>query len=241
MKDIFYLIREGDLRYYEHEHDEEWGKSGAVVGKGGWNGFSKLTTDGEGGVYCVNGSEIRWYKDQGFGVENWAHGSGNAIGKGGWDLFTQLTCGGNGVLYVVRDGNLIWYKDNSRNGTENWAHGSGSVIGRGGWDQFSIVTASKDNDGVIFAVEKTGNIRWYKYTGHDGHEAWAPGSGNVIGKGGWDQFSRVHAGKNGHLYCIHGADCKLYKHEGNEHEHWGHGSGKVIGHGGWNLFSMVHS
>ena len=65
----------------------------------------------------------------------------------------------------------------------------------------SFRTVTGDTDGTIYAVEKSGNLLWYKDLARDGTTNFAPNNGVVIATG-WDVFNRVIHGGNGVLYAI---------------------------------------
>src|SRR5262249_55682136 len=76
---------------------------------------------------------------------------------------------------------------------------------------------------------------------NDGTESWAAGSGNVIGRGGWQNYKSVFAGGNGVIYAIsNDGNLHWYRDIANDGaESWAAGSGNVIGQGGWQNFIVV--
>lgn len=120
--------------------------------------------------------------------------------------------------------------------TSDWAPGSESVIGAG-WDFLHIFAG---NDGVIYAVDTSGRLIWYRRTDPSSPQpGWAPGTESVIGTG-WT-FKNVFSGGNGVIYAIT-SDGQLlwYKRSDptSNQENWVSGSGSVVGTG-WHRFKFV--
>ncbi|MFO0557873.1 MAG: tachylectin-related carbohydrate-binding protein [Polyangiales bacterium] len=111
------------------------------------------------------------------------------------------------ALYGITNGNLSEYwhtQQASYSGV--WQYGQ---VGSG-WS-FRDVT----NDGsVMYAVDTSGNLHWYRHDGHydvyAGH--WGPRAGTVVG-GGWNSFRHLVAGGDGVLYAVDGAGTMYwYRH-----------------------------
>jgi len=92
----------------------------------------------------------------------------------------------DGIIYTVnKGGSLLFYKDRARNGTQDWAHkGVGQPIG----DGFDATNNSdyvfSGGDGIIYLVNKSGALLFYKDLARDGTQHWAHGGvGQVIGSG----------------------------------------------------------
>jgi serralysin len=102
---------------------------------------------------------------------------------------------------------------------------------------FKSITAAEN--GVIYAVDYEGKMRWYKYTGTPGNHKWAEGSGNVISRG-WNSFRYIVAGKNGAIFGVAlNGDMYWYQYLGAAgEEKWEKGSSTKIS-GGWNSFVEV--
>ncbi len=185
-----------------------------------------------------------------------------------------LTCAGAGTvpvdsglprvgeLYGVGpDGYLRWYRydgsgQSSPTGASGWAANSGHRIGNG-WGGFKFLCGG--GDGVLFAVETNGDLRWYEYSAGDGVEdpaasrGWAPKSRNVIGNG-WAGFDRLvctpKAGRTAAnpastLYGVEpNGDLRWYRYVGDGtadrsgHTGWAANSGNVIGNG-WQNFKIL--
>jgi hypothetical protein len=121
--------------------------------------------------------------------------------------FKFVTGDSDGVIYAVEasgNGLLRWYQDTHRDGSPGSfdAANEGNVIATPGWNIFTDVTG---DSGFIYAIDPTGNVRWYQDTHRDG----SPGSfdaaneGNVIASGwGWDAFSLIFANGPGYIDAI---------------------------------------
>jgi hypothetical protein len=125
--------------------------------------------------------------------------------------FTKMVYGGvryppvdsslerTGEIYGVEPtGDLRWYFYNGvgqycPDGSKNFATNSGNTIGNG-WGIFRFLCGG--GDGVIFGIEPSGDLRWYRYVAADGVEdrsasrGWDTNSGNIIGNG-WSNFVNV--------------------------------------------------
>ena len=160
----------------------------------------------------MTSGNLRWYKDLARdGATNFAPNNGVVIATG-WDMFNRVINGGNGVLYAIDAiGNLHWYKDTHRDGTPMTAgHHSldapneGATIGTG-WGSFTQVFSG--GNGVLYAIDRDGNLRWYKDTHRDGTPVTAGGApsfdasnnGAVIGIG-WNMFTTVFSTGNGVIF-----------------------------------------
>jgi hypothetical protein len=90
--------------------------------------------------------------------------------------------------------------------------GSGSQIGVG-WERFRYIVGG--GDGMIYAVESTGALRWYQdimrngANGPRGEAGWAVRSGSATG-GGWQHFLHVFSGKPGQLFGVQSCDFGPY-------------------------------
>lgn len=167
---------------------------------------------------------------------------------------------GIGVMYgVARNGDLLWYRytgkgDPDRSGATGWDPASSNPIGNG-WQNFTEILGG--GDGVMLAIDRAGNMRWYRYLG-DGEPdrsaatGWHPNSGNVIGNG-WQNFRQVVATpRQGRwqssrltIYAVDRAgDLRWYRYDGggesdpSGHAGWHPNSGNVIGNG-WQGFSKL--
>lgn len=120
-------------------------------------------------------------------------------------------------------------------GADGWKQQS---IG-GGWGGLNVLSGGS---GVLFTVDSSGDLRWYKDDGFAGGAAsWDPGSGTVIGTG-WSRFAQVFSGGQGVIYAIDASgDLYWYRYTGAAGSTaWAQGSGTVIGNA-WGGLSRVFS
>ena len=94
---------------------------------------------------------------------------------------------------------------------------------------------------ILHVIDSAGNLRYYQNLAQNGTASWAPGSGNVIGNGGYGQFVLACSGGKGVLYLVDGAgNLKWYQATGSAGtESWAPGSGSIIGRGGWDQFLHI--
>lgn len=89
---------------------------------------------------------------------------------------------------------------------------------------------------VIYTVDKTANLMWYKHTGYlNGAFEWAGNNGSKVGTG-WGDFVHLISDGDGHMYGINKKGQLLwYNHNGFRDGgfNWSQGSGNVVGVG-WN-------
>jgi hypothetical protein len=164
----------------------------------------------------------------------------------------------NGDIYRVDSSNrLLWYRHDGRtNGSAAWTSPAGSVI-KTGWD-FKDVVATGDNLGILYTVDSSNNLQWWRHDGFiDGGARWAPGSGNVVGTG-WD-FAKLFGAEYDVIYGVtpyvpahystevdggfvpaSGGELRWYRHLGSDDGsyEWAPGSGNVVGTG-WHTFTTV--
>jgi hypothetical protein len=145
---------------------------------------------------------LRWYRYYGDGENDpdatglhWDPNSGNIIGRGWSGGFRQLAAISDIVLMVADNGDLHWYRylgtgEHDPTGGSGWDPKSSNIIGRG-WHGLQHLFGGSDGRGgyVIYAVDRDGNLRWYRYTGAGDSDptgassAWSANSGNIIGTG----------------------------------------------------------
>ena len=77
----------------------------------------------------------------------------------------------------MRAGNLLWYRASGAGRHHEAAPNNGVVIGTG-WEIFNRVIDG--GNGVLYAIDRDGNLRWYKDTHRDG----PPMDGHVPNRGG---------------------------------------------------------
>ena len=170
--------------------------------------------------------------------------------------FTHVFADSASIYAVTADGSLLWYRDDLKDGTNGpnaqrgWAAASSSQIGFG-WTGFKTVFAG--DDGVIYAIRRTGELLWYRdllRNGGNGARAqtgWAANSGQQIG-GGWAGFKFVFSGGAGIIYAVRETGELIFYRDalrdgsnGAAGDHgWAGNSGKQIGVG-WAGFRQVFS
>src|SRR5258706_2137219 len=94
-----------------------------------------------------------------------------------------------------------------------------------------------------YDVTENGHLYWYRNADDTPiAEGWAPGSGTVIGKGGWAAFKQIAAAPNGVIYAVTQDGNLLwyrYTKDTPVAEGWAAGSGTVIGQDGWAAFKQI--
>ena len=204
---------------------------------------------------------VRWYQYEGngesdvSGASGWTGHSSNPIANG-WSKFRHLVGVENGVvLGVDNEGFLIWlgYVGSGNldpSGSINWHRNAGNAIGNG-WERIIHLAATpgpKDITATLYAVEPTGELRWFRYTGRGEQDdgvvpGWHPNSGNRIGNG-WHTLSRlVGAGRS--LYGVMpDGTLRWFRYDGEGEEDvsgssgWAPNSGNPIGRG-WNTLRLL--
>ncbi len=125
-----------------------------------------------------------------------------------------------------------WSYASPLDGSSNWTQ---QLIGSG-WSGLNVESGGS---GVLYAIDASGNLRWYKdnnYTG--GAASWDPASGSVIGTG-WGGFSTVVSGGQGAIYAVDSSgNLHWYRYLGSGLPSWAANSGTVIGTG-WNSPSKI--
>lgn len=135
--------------------------------------------DTHGNLYC--------YQHTGYftGAAVWQYGT--IVGTG-WGGFTQVFSG-SGVIYgITGSGQLLWYRHDgfdTCDGTSTAGAWEGAKVVGGGWGGFKQVFAGAD--GVIYAIDGSGNLFWYRHDGYlTGAGAYTPGA--------WEGPKRVGTG-----------------------------------------------
>jgi len=114
--------------------------------------------------------------------------------------------------------------------------GTGTLVEAGlvgtGWGSFAWTGSG--GDGVVYALTRAGQLRWYRYDA--GTAAWVKGSGRVVGSGfiPGTRVLNIAVGANGWFYTVR-ADGRLalYRHTGRltGEATWLNGTGYVLGRG----------
>jgi len=158
-----------------------------------------------------------------------------AIGLAGPSARAAVTCDMPSVaLYHVDALAQLrrWSYASPLDGSSAWTQ---QMIGTG-WSGLNIVSGGS---GVLYTIDSSGNLRWYKdddFTG--GVAAWDPASGSVIGTG-WGGFSTVVSGGQGVIYAVDtSGNLHWYRYLGSGSPAWASNSGTVIGTG-WNLLPKI--
>lgn len=201
---FYALTDDGKLFWYQHtgfnDGTRNW-KARVEVGHG-WT-FANIFSGGEGVIYAITKEgKLLWYKHNGYatgaGLETpGAWENPKEVGRG-WDGFEQVFSGGGGIIYVItKDGKLRWYKHNGYlTGTGLGTPGAWEgpkEVGRG-WNGFQQIVPA--GAGVILAIQKDGNLRWYKHNGYlTGTGLETPGAweGPTPIGSGWFGFKKVIA------------------------------------------------
>jgi len=154
----------------------------------------------------------------------------------------------SGIYVILATGGLLWYKDV---GLPQTAFGSsqtdylvkfsnrgvGSQIGNG-WQKFR--DASYAGNGVIYAVDTSNNLYFFRDRARNGTIDWAPGSGNIIARN-W-AFKQVIGGEGGVIFA-HAADNSLRWYQDlarNGTAHWSPNSGSIIARS-WNFAQLFYA
>ena len=201
----------------------------------GWDSFRLILSDGNVFYGITQSGEMKWYRYDGDG--QWASGCcGISIG-GGWDQFKQVISGGNGVFYgITYDGTMKWYRyTDPVGGHGSWASGCCGVVIGAGWNDFTQVFSGaglRIASGTIYAVTRSGQLKWYHYTDPmGGNGTWTSGCCGLAVGDGW-RFASLGSGGLGIIYGV-GYDGTLYwyKHldPQNGSASWAHNTGIVVG------------
>jgi Neuraminidase-like domain/Tachylectin len=218
--------------------------------------FKAITTDNNVFYVVLDSGKLLWFRDNqrngtnaSNGSTGWDPRSGARISQG-WQNFKFVFLGGDGIIYAVKPtGELLFYQDNLRNGSNapdgstGWHPNSGKQIGYG-WQNFKFIFSG--GNGVIYAVQPTGELLFYKDIARDGSNApdgstgWHPNSGSQIGSG-WQVFILLISGENGVIYgVLPTGELLWYQYLGTGEFNWTNNNGSQIGTG-WNNFRFLLS
>ena len=168
------------------------------------------TYAGDGVIYAVTTSgNLLFYQDlrqngtsNGTTGEGWAPTGSQQVGCG-FASFQHLIGAEGGMIYAVdAAGEFLWYKDLARNGTNDACHGGGYWAGGGvmgtGWSGYKQIFYG--GDGIIYAIDSAGNLRFCQDVGLDG--TFDTPVCPVIATG-WGDYRQVFAsGAPGVIYAI---------------------------------------
>lgn len=164
--------------------------------------FLSIVPGGNGILYAIQADgQLLWYCHTGWatGAVAWASGSGLVIGSD-WHQFTTVLANSDGQIFALKpDGTLFWYRyilSNAQTGAGSWHPASGSQIGSG-FNKFARLIGGWG--GVIYGLDATGNMYWYRYAAGNGTVGWAAGNGLLIGSG-WNQYPWLWADPDGVIY-----------------------------------------
>lgn len=177
--------------------------------------FISFVPGGNGILYAIQADgALLWYNHTGWaaGTTAWAAGSGLVIGAQ-WQQFTTVLASADGQFFCLKpNGDLLWYKyklTNANTGAGSWDPASGSVIGHQ-FNKFARIFGGFD--GVIYGVDNTGELYWYRYSGGNGSVTWGANSGAAIG-GGFLEYPWLWADPDGVIYgARQGSQLAWFRH-----------------------------
>jgi len=243
---IYGISENGDLNWYFHQGARThqgaalWANRGQPVKVGnGWNEgrmvFKGDSHGNDGVIYRVDSrGDLYWYDHvgQATGTAEWREG--RKVGNG-WQGARLGFAGGNGVVYLIdQKGDLYWYRHlGYRSGTAEWANGgTGAKVGVG-WGGARLAFAG--GNGVIYMIDRQGDLYWYRHTGHtDGTFRWANNATGIKVGNGWNEAAVAFSGGDGLIYALKRDDnLYWYDHTGFQTgaATWGAGTGNQIGTG----------
>jgi len=179
----------------------------------------------------------------------------NLIGSG-WDQFKDIMPAGKGSFYALtQGGTLKWYRNDTnwntvggQPGAPNW---KGPINVKSGWNSFVKIVPG--GDGVLYAIDQNGSLKWYKNNGFtEGSVNWlgpidvTPSQPSRLGQRlgspvDFRNFKQVFSGGEGVMYAITSDGTLVwYRHRGyldGTHEWDGP---KNVGTG-WSDFTRVFS
>jgi N,N-dimethylformamidase len=207
--------------------------------------FIQLLPGGSGIIYAIQADgTLLWFRHTSYlsGAATWANGGAARVIGSGWNMFRTVLAGETGeLLGFMPDGSIRWYQyvvTNLTTGAGYWANGgAGPVIGSG-FNNFPRVFGGWD--GVIYAVDDSGQLWWYQYTAGNGSPGWARGGAGALIGSGFKQFPWLWADPNGVIYAQRqGDNLYWYRYTGtNGSVAWANsGSGIPIA-GGWGVDDM---
>jgi hypothetical protein len=158
----------------------------------------------------------------------------SVIGQGGWQNFKFVFSGGKGIIYAVdQKGQFFFYQDKAQDGTGDVANplliGISFVKGQPGWLDKKFIFSG--GNGIIYAVNETGQLRFYQDKTQDGKSML--GRNTVIGQGGWQVFKFLFSGGNGIIYAVDQNGNLLFYRDKMQDGTGDVANPSVIGQGGW--------
>lgn len=189
-------------------------------------------------IYAVGtDGALQWRRHDGAeqGLPQWQ--TFVSIGSG-WGNFKHVFTGGKNTIYAVTtEGNLLWYRHNTaydvRRARRRDVDVTGPRLVGTGWQNFRNVFSA--GDGVIYAIDASGNLLWYKHKQYTDAVEMPLGAGSgMVGQAvrlnwakswesltartvgvGWGDFADVFPGGDGIIYVVtrEGA-LRRYRHVG---------------------------
>lgn len=199
-----------------------------------WDAYFLYGVGQDGNLYC--------FRHNGYasGQSVYTPGAwqfGGPVSLGGWDAYAKVFSVAGAIYGIDQNGNLMWYKHDGfvtcdDHTVGNWE--GPNQVGTG-WGDFTQVFGMTVNygiglGGVIYAVDSSGELLWYR------HDGYATGDFNwegphVVGYG-WGDFTHIFAGSDGVIYAINTAGELLwYKHDGYQTGDFSWEGPKVVGRG----------
>lgn len=156
----------------------------------------------------------------------------------GWGNFKHVFTGGKNTIYAVTtEGNLLWFRHNTAYNVRRNRRREVDVIGPRlvgtGWQNFRNVFSA--GDGVIYAIDGSGNLLWYKHKQYTDAVEMPQGAGSgMVGQAvrlnwarsweslmprtvgvGWSDFAHVFPGGDGIIYVVtRDGALRRYRHVG---------------------------
>lgn len=238
----------GNLLFYRDHTQDGTGDvaNPSIIGQGSWNNFKFLFSGGSGVLYAVDPSSgnLLFYPTQN-GTDNINVANSSVISSGNWNIFQFLFSGGKGIIYAVDPaGKLRFYKIKI-DGT--FDINTFTVIGTGlDWGAFRFLFHGGyfSGNGIIYAVNQAGELRFFLDTNPSGTGAVNVNPPALISETGWgSSFKFLFSGGNGVIYAVNQADELRFYRDTTQN-----GTGKVdvapspvIGKVVWNTFKFFFS
>ncbi len=215
---VYTLDDQGSLLWWKLNGAAWAPNSGSVIRTGMPAGTLAAGSNGVLYVLTEDG-QVYWYKDlANDGSSNWDANSGAVILLN-MDSYESFAMGGDGVTYIIstNDNDLHWGK--------NWFEGSPNLswtAPRLGYPCFkdfwqaSSLALIPSGDGIVYLLDSSGNLQWFRDTANNGLVSPDPGSGTQVASGlpteplasGWFP---VWAGENGAFYSIAGGVLQVHQ------------------------------
>jgi hypothetical protein len=205
------------IHYLDQLGAEHWASvAGLTSGPAAPPGPAAGTAGAAANLYAIaSDGTLKCYRHEGYadGSIAWPDDRGVVVGSG-WGDFKQVFAAAGVTYAITRDGQLLWYKHNGwATCAPDW---TSATVGSSDWHQFKLVFPMQVGDGskvVLYAIDASGNLRWYGHTGYkDGTNAWE--GPRTVGNG-WGDFKTVFSTGDGIIYAVtNGGILKWYRHAG---------------------------